>query len=181
MIFPLFSIRSKVGRHDGICLLCLLIVVHSVSVISAFAFTTNGPHNLGVGNGPIHNRSFGKRIRGMMESSFATPKRANDEGPSGDDDDDGDDDGQASSSLSPLAEDDVQEIPLEVDIAIVGAGLGGLCAGAILNTLYNKRVAVFESHYLAGGCAHAFERKAKNGETFTFDSGPTILLGCVRN
>jgi hypothetical protein len=70
-------------------------------------------------------------------------------------------------------------IPLEVDIAIVGAGLGGLCAGAILNTLYNKRVAVFESHYLAGGCAHAFDRKAKNGETFTFDSGPTIVLGCV--
>jgi hypothetical protein len=70
-------------------------------------------------------------------------------------------------------------IPLEVDIAIVGAGLGGLCAGAILNTLYNKRVAVFESHYIAGGCAHAFDRKASNGETFTFDSGPTILLGCV--
>jgi len=73
----------------------------------------------------------------------------------------------------------VNEIESEVDIAIVGAGLGGLCAGAILNTLYNKKVAVFESHYLAGGCAHAFDRKASNGETFTFDSGPTILLGYV--
>lgn len=71
------------------------------------------------------------------------------------------------------------DIPLEVDVAIVGAGLGGLCAGAILNTLYNKQVAIFESHYLAGGCAHAFDRKAKNGQTFTFDSGPTILLGYV--
>lgn len=69
-------------------------------------------------------------------------------------------------------------IPDEVDVAIVGAGLGGLCAGAILNTLYGKRVAIFESHYLAGGCAHAFDRQAANGETFTFDSGPTILLGC---
>lgn len=69
------------------------------------------------------------------------------------------------------------EMHLEVDVAIVGAGLGGLCAGAILNTLYNKKVAVFESHYLAGGCAHAFDRKSSNGEVFTFDSGPTILLG----
>ncbi len=68
-------------------------------------------------------------------------------------------------------------IPDEVDIVIIGAGLGGLCAGAILNTLYQKQVVVFESHYLAGGCAHAFQRKAKNGEIFTFDSGPTILLG----
>jgi len=67
----------------------------------------------------------------------------------------------------------------QVDVAIIGAGLGGLCAGAILNTLYGKTVGVYESHYLAGGCAHAFDRKAaSNGKTFTFDSGPTILLGC---
>jgi hypothetical protein len=65
----------------------------------------------------------------------------------------------------------------EVDVAIVGAGIGGLCAGAILNTLYGKKVAVYESHYIPGGCAHAFDRKASNGMTFTFDSGPTILLG----
>jgi phytoene dehydrogenase-like protein len=67
----------------------------------------------------------------------------------------------------------------EVDIAIIGAGLGGLCAGAILNTLYNKTVAVYESHYLPGGCAHAFSRRsAATGMDFTFDSGPSILLGC---
>ena len=70
-----------------------------------------------------------------------------------------------------------------VDIAIVGAGIGGLTAGAILNTLYGKKVGVYESHYLPGGCAHAFERTASTtkGEeptAFTFDSGPTILLGC---
>ena len=65
----------------------------------------------------------------------------------------------------------------EVDVAIIGAGIGGLCAGAILNTLYGKEVGVYESHYLPGGCAHAFDRKASNGMTFTFDSGPTILLG----
>eukprot|EP00957_Ditylum_brightwellii_P139145 10606151-Ditylum_brightwellii.AAC.1 len=73
----------------------------------------------------------------------------------------------------------------EVDVAIVGAGIGGLCAGSILNTLYGMKVGVYESHYLAGGCAHAFERIAKikkgNKEEktiFTFDSGPTIVLGC---
>jgi hypothetical protein len=65
----------------------------------------------------------------------------------------------------------------QVDIAIVGAGIGGICAGAILNTLYGKNVGVYESHYLAGGCAHAFDRKDSNNVTFTFDSGPTILLG----
>eukprot|EP00984_Skeletonema_dohrnii_P004674 scaffold1641_cov108-Skeletonema_dohrnii-CCMP3373.AAC.1 len=85
-----------------------------------------------------------------------------------------------------------------VDIAIVGAGIGGLCAGAILNTLYGKKVGVYESHYLAGGCAHAFERvvqlddnedgnesnnddmkKKKKKVSFTFDSGPTIVLRAV--
>jgi len=66
----------------------------------------------------------------------------------------------------------------EVDIAIIGAGLGGLCAGAILNTLYGKTVGIYESHYLPGGCAHAFDRKTKDGQEFVFESGPTILLGC---
>jgi phytoene dehydrogenase-like protein len=66
----------------------------------------------------------------------------------------------------------------QFDVVIVGAGLGGLCAGAILNAVYGKSVGIFESHYLAGGCAHAFETKFSNGQTFVFDSGPTILLGC---
>ena len=68
----------------------------------------------------------------------------------------------------------------EVDIAIIGSGIGGLTAGAILNTLYNKTVTVLESHYLPGGCAHAFQRYDKDTKTeYTFDSGPTILLGCT--
>jgi phytoene dehydrogenase-like protein len=65
-----------------------------------------------------------------------------------------------------------------VDVAIVGGGIAALCAGAILNTLYKKKVGVYESHYLPGGCAHAFDRRSSSGVTFTFDSGPTILLGC---
>ena len=79
--------------------------------------------------------------------------------------------------------DDNEEVEV-VDIAIIGAGIGGLCAGAILNTLYNKKVGIYESHYLPGGCAHAFERSARynNDEkiSFTFDSGPTIVLGCSK-
>lgn len=67
-----------------------------------------------------------------------------------------------------------------VDVAIVGAGIGGLCAGAILNTIYGKKVGIYESHYLPGGCAHAFDRVAANNVTFTFDSGPTIVLGCSK-
>ena len=81
-------------------------------------------------------------------------------------------------SLTATTSDEVEH----VDIAIIGAGIGGLCAGAILNTLYNKKVGIYESHYLPGGCAHAFPHTANNekGEklTFTFDSGPTIVLGC---
>eukprot|EP00978_Attheya_sp_CCMP212_P000297 scaffold550_cov44-Attheya_sp.AAC.1 len=79
-----------------------------------------------------------------------------------------------------------------VDVAIVGAGIGGLCAGAILNTLYGKTVGIYESHYLPGGCAHAFpynstttttsgktnQTDSNQHQTFIFDSGPTIVLGC---
>lgn len=78
-----------------------------------------------------------------------------------------------------------------VDVAIIGAGLGGLCAGAVLHTVYGRHVAVYESHYLPGGCAHAFTRRNTTGSTavhntsnstamYTFDAGPTILLGCSR-
>jgi phytoene dehydrogenase-like protein len=71
-----------------------------------------------------------------------------------------------------------------VDVAIIGAGLGGLCAGAVLNSVYGRTVAVYETHYLPGGCAHAFDRRntstTNGGTTYTFDAGPTILLGCSR-
>lgn len=70
------------------------------------------------------------------------------------------------------------ELSGEYDVAVVGAGIGGLCAAAVLTQCYGKRVAVLESHYLAGGCAHAFERKSADGTSYTFDSGPTIVLGC---
>ena len=42
------------------------------------------------------------------------------------------------------------------DYIIMGAGLGGLAAAACL-TKQGKRVAVFEKHYLPGGCCHTFD------------------------
>jgi len=84
----------------------------------------------------------------------------------------------------------------EVDVIIVGGGLGGLCAGAILRQIYDRSVLVLESHDTVGGCAHSYTRRSRtkgktadgNGSTgaktggggieFVFDSGPTIVLGC---
>ena len=56
-----------------------------------------------------------------------------------------------------LSDDNTEQVLEEevVDVAIIGAGIGGLCAGALLNTLYNKKVGIYESHYLAGGCGKA--------------------------
>ena len=113
-----------------------------------------------------------------VDDSVPTPTESSSTTPSTD----------SSASSSTPVQDDVDNNPAAndkvetevVDVAIVGAGIGGLCAGAILNTLYGKKVGIYESHYLAGGCAHAFDRKAPNGMTFTFDSGPTIVLGCSK-
>ncbi|MEL6938760.1 MAG: NAD(P)/FAD-dependent oxidoreductase [Cyanobacteria bacterium J06598_1] len=63
----------------------------------------------------------------------------------------------------------------KADIAIIGSGLGGLVAGALL-ARYGRRVSVCESHTLPGGAAHAFSRQ-HNGKTFTFDSGPSFYCG----
>lgn len=41
---------------------------------------------------------------------------------------------------------------------IIGSGLGGLTAGALL-ALWGKKVLVLEQHYIPGGCATAFKRK----------------------
>ena len=57
------------------------------------------------------------------------------------------------------------------DFIIIGSGIGGLCCGALL-ARYGFRVSVCESHSIAGGAAHGFER---NG--FKFDSGPSLYSG----
>lgn len=56
-------------------------------------------------------------------------------------------------------------IPKDLDVAIVGSGIGGLLAGALL-TKAGKRVCVFEQHDQAGGCLHTFVE-----DGFEFDTG----------
>ena len=46
------------------------------------------------------------------------------------------------------------------DYIVIGSGIGGLCSAALLRW-YGYSVLVVESHYLAGGCAHAFKRQGR--------------------
>ncbi len=60
---------------------------------------------------------------------------------------------------------------VEADVVVIGSGIGGLSSAALL-ARYGFQVIVCESHSIAGGAAHAFER---NG--FKFDSGPSLYSG----
>jgi pimeloyl-ACP methyl ester carboxylesterase len=62
------------------------------------------------------------------------------------------------------------------DVVIIGAGIGGLSAAALL-ARYGKRVIVVEAHDTPGGCAHGFERRSKNGAKYKFDAGPSLWAG----
>jgi phytoene dehydrogenase-like protein len=46
----------------------------------------------------------------------------------------------------------------DVDAIVVGSGMGGLTAGALLARIAGKRVLVLERHWRAGGFTHTFER-----------------------
>jgi phytoene dehydrogenase-like protein len=63
------------------------------------------------------------------------------------------------------------ELPDEVDVCIVGAGIGGLSCAALLGK-YGVSVAVAEAHSVMGGAAHGFHR-----DGYEFDSGPSYFLG----
>ena len=65
---------------------------------------------------------------------------------------------------------EVDEIA-EADYIVIGSGIGGLSAAALLS-YYGYSVVVLESHYLPGGVAHTFER-----EGFHFDAGPSLWNG----
>ena len=60
-------------------------------------------------------------------------------------------------------------------IVIVGAGIGGLCAGALL-AQKGLDVTVLETHSIPGGCASTFSRSG-----FRFDAGATVGCGFHRN
>ncbi len=67
-------------------------------------------------------------------------------------------------------------IPASVDVAIVGAGPGGLMAGAIL-ARSGLKVAIFDQHYVAGGCATMFER-GRSDARWRFDVGLHYIGDC---
>ncbi|MEN9871113.1 MAG: hypothetical protein RLZZ171_2101 [Cyanobacteriota bacterium] len=58
-----------------------------------------------------------------------------------------------------------------IDVVVIGSGIGGLCCAALL-AKYGYRVMVCESHSIAGGAAHSFER-----DGYKFDSGPSLYSG----
>ena len=58
---------------------------------------------------------------------------------------------------------------------IIGSGVGGLTAGALL-AHYGRKVLILESHYATGGAAHGFQKKTDVGE-FRFDTGPSFFAG----
>ena len=57
------------------------------------------------------------------------------------------------------------------EIIVIGSGIGGLTAAAML-ARYGRRVLVCESHTIPGGAAHSFTRQG-----FQFDSGPSFYAG----
>ncbi len=73
-------------------------------------------------------------------------------------------------------------VPERVDVAIIGAGLGGLMTAARLARA-GRKVAVLDAHYVAGGCCTMFGRSLRAGEGFvggpvTFDIGLHYVGDC---
>ncbi len=57
------------------------------------------------------------------------------------------------------------------DAIVIGAGIGGLSAAAVL-ARHGRRVRVLEANYLPGGCCSSYWRKG-----YVFEAGATTLMG----
>jgi C-3',4' desaturase CrtD len=64
-----------------------------------------------------------------------------------------------------------EELPQQIDVAIIGAGLGSLSAAAIL-AKKGLSVAIIEQNYLPGGCTSSYLRKG-----YIYETGATTLVG----
>uniref|UniRef100_A0A3Q4MLG2 Amine oxidase domain-containing protein n=1 Tax=Neolamprologus brichardi TaxID=32507 RepID=A0A3Q4MLG2_NEOBR len=62
----------------------------------------------------------------------------------------------------------VDRVPADLDAVVIGSGIGGLTAAALLSKA-GKKVAVLEQHDQAGGCTHTFQNKG-----FEFDVGKLL-------
>jgi hypothetical protein len=72
-----------------------------------------------------------------------------------------------------------QQSDTDCDVAIIGAGIGGLTAAALLAD-GGCRVMVFDHHVVAGGFCHTYLRKAHHDNKpvlYRFDSGPHDFSG----
>jgi all-trans-retinol 13,14-reductase len=47
----------------------------------------------------------------------------------------------------------------DADVIVIGSGMGGLAAAAVLSRLHGRRVLVLERHWRAGGFTHTFTRR----------------------
>lgn len=74
-------------------------------------------------------------------------------------------------SFAPAASPALGQTPHATPIVVIGAGIGGLTAGALL-ARRGYRVTVLEQAQVPGGCASTFTRRG-----FTFDVGATQVAG----
>lgn len=67
----------------------------------------------------------------------------------------------------------LNKIPKNVDVIVIGSGIGGLCAASLLSR-QGYKVLVLEQHDVSGGCTHSFMEQG-----FEFDTGLHYIGGRV--
>jgi phytoene dehydrogenase-like protein len=111
---------------------------------------------------PHRNRASALRSSSSSSSSFQQKRRRRIDRPKAT---------TSSSSSSSVTTEEEEQEEETFDVVVIGSGIGGLSAAALL-AKYGLEVVVVESHEHAGGAAHEFKR---NG--YTFESGPSLYTG----